>query len=205
MNTAINTVIFVLIFFFSAAAHAAEAPPQPDIGMLDKALIDGIRGWANTPVVHLTLEERNRKNATLDQAKIDALDKQWRAEREKSDQPLITAVLSSPLSGYLTRIQANSLGPYSELFVIDAKGLNAGQSAVTSDYWQGDEAKWQKTFPVGADAVFIDKPEFHKETGTWRAQINLTLAKAGQAIGAITVEVNMTELERRRVLKTAQN
>jgi hypothetical protein len=205
MNTAINTVIFVLFFFFSAAAHAAEAPPQPDIGMLDKALIDGIRGWANTPVVHLTLEERNRKNATLDQAKIDALDKQWRAEREKSDQPLITAVLSSPLSGYLTRIQANSLGLYSELFVIDAKGLNAGQSAVTSDYWQGDEAKWQKTFPVGADAVFIDKPEFHKETGTWRAQINLTLAKAGQAIGAITVEVNMTELERRRVLKTAQN
>jgi hypothetical protein len=205
MNTAINTVIFVLFFFFSAAAHAAEAPPQPDIGMLDKALIDGIRGWANTPVVHLTLEERNRKNATLDQAKIDALDKQWRAEREKSEQPLITAVLSSPLSGYLTRIQANSLGLYSELFVIDAKGLNAGQSAVTSDYWQGDEAKWQKTFPVGADAVFIDKPEFHKETGTWRAQINLTLAKAGQAIGAITVEVNMTELERRRVLKTAQN
>jgi hypothetical protein len=205
MHRAINTIVFVLFFSFSATAHAAEAPPQPDIGMLDKALIDGIRGWANTPVVHLTLDERNRKNASLDQAKIDALDKQWRAEREATDQPLITAVLSSPLSGYLTRIQANSLGLYSELFVIDAKGLNAGQSAITSDYWQGDEAKWQKTFPVGPDAVFIDKPEFHKETGTWRAQINLTLAKAGQPIGSITVEVNLTELERRLAFKTAQN
>jgi hypothetical protein len=205
MYRTINTIVFAIFFSFLATAHAAEAPPQPDIGMLDNALIDGIRGWANTPVVHLTLEERNRKNASLDQAKIDALDKRWRAEREATDQPLITAVLSSPLSGYLTRIQANSLGLYSELFVIDAKGLNAGQSAITSDYWQGDEAKWQKTFPVGPDAVFIDKPEFHKETGTWRAQINLTLAKAGQQIGSITVEVNLTELERRRAFKTAQN
>ena len=114
-------------------------------------------------------------------------------------------MLSSPLSGYLTRIQANSLGLYSEIFVIDAKGLNAGQSAITSDYWQGDEAKWQKTFKVGHDAVFIDDPEFNKETGTWRAQLNMTLAKDGNAIGSLTVEINLTELERRRNAQLAQN
>lgn len=205
MRRTINALLLFVFFYYSAAAHAADASTPPDIAMLDRALIDNIRIWANTPVVHLTLEERNRKNTSLDQAKIDALDKQWRAERESTDQPLITAVLSSPLSGYLTRIQANSLGLYSELFVIDAKGLNAGQSAVTSDYWQGDEAKWQKTFAVAPDAVFIDKPEFHKGTGTWRAQINLTLAKDGRAAGSITVEVNLTELERRRALQTAQN
>ncbi|MGD8332006.1 MAG: hypothetical protein PVJ49_21410, partial [Acidobacteriota bacterium] len=152
----------------------------------------------------LTLAERNRKNASVDQAKIDALDKQWRAERKVQDQPLITAVLSSPLSSYLTRIQARSLGLYSEIFVMDNKGLNAGQSSITSDYWQGDEAKFQKTYEVGPDAVFIDEPEYNKETGTWRAQLNMTLAKDGAAAGSLTVEINLTELERRRMLNLAQ-
>jgi len=175
------------------------------MSIVDETLIAEVRGWANSNVVYLTLADRNAKNVSLDEAKIDALDKQWRAERKTSDQPLITAVLSSPLSGYLTRIQANSLGLYSEIFVMDAKGLNAGQSAITSDYWQGDEAKWQKTFKVGHDAVFIDEPEFNKETGTWRAQLNMTLAKGQEPIGSVTVEINLTELERRRAAKLAQN
>jgi hypothetical protein len=34
-----------------------------------------------------------------------------------------------------------------------------GQSDVTSDYWQGDEGKWQKTFGTGdANAIFVDIP-----------------------------------------------
>lgn len=184
---------------------AADPGVPPSKSMIDDALISEVRGWAQSNVVFLTLEDRNKKNKDLDAAKIDALDKQWRAERKESDQPLITAVLSSPLSGYLTRIQANSLGLYTEIFVIDAKGLNAGQSAITSDYMQGDEAKWQKTFKVGHDAVFIDDPEFNKETGTWRAQLNLTLAKDNNAIGSLTVEINLTELERRRNAQLAQN
>ena len=156
-------------------------------------------------MVWLTLEERNRENASIDQAKIDALDKQWRAERKSTDQPLITAVLSNPLSGYLTRIQARSVGLYTEIFVIDNKGLNAGQGSITSDYWQGDEAKWQKTFLVGPDAVFIDKPEYEKQTGTWRAQVNMTLARDNKPVGSLTVEINLTELARRRALNLAQN
>lgn len=190
---------------FSSLSLAQDLSVPPSKSMIDDALISEVRGWANSNVVFLTLEDRNKKNKDLDAAKIDALDKQWRAERKESDQPLITAVLSSPLSGYLTRIQANSLGLYTEIFVIDAKGLNAGQSAITSDYMQGDEAKWLKTFKVGHDAIFIDDPEFNKETGTWRAQLNMTLAKGNEAIGSLTVEINLTELERRRNAKLAQN
>jgi hypothetical protein len=113
------------------------------------------------------------------------------------DQPLITAVLSSPLSNYLTRIQARSRGLYTEIFVMDAKGLNAGQSAITSDFWQGDEGKWQKTFQVGPEAIFIDEIEINEDTGTENAQVNLSIAQDGQVVGAITVEVNVTELRRR--------
>jgi hypothetical protein len=205
MRRALFTIVLSLFFLGHVAVHAAEAQQSPDMAIIGPAVIKDIRAWADKPVVWLTLAERNRANASIDQAKIDALDKQWRAERESTDQPLITGVLSNPLSGYLTRIQARSVGLYTEIFVIDAKGLNAGQGSITSDYWQGDEAKWQKTFLVAPDAVFIDKPEFDKKTGTWRAQVNMTLAQDNKAVGSITVEINLTELARRRALNLAQN
>jgi len=207
MKTFLTMAASAGLLFLSAAGTGFAADPStpPSLAMIDQALITKVREWSNSNVVHLTLSERNKKNASVDQAKIDALDKQWREERKKDDQPLITAVLSSPLSGYLTRIQARSLGLYTEIFVMDNKGLNAGQSSVTSDYWQGDEDKWQKTFLVGPDAVFIDKPEYDKTTGTWRAQLNMTLAKDQQPVGSVTVEINLTELERRHALSLVQN
>ena len=85
---------------------------------------------------------------------------------------------------------------------MDDRGLNAGQSAVTTDFYQGDEAKWQKTFPKGAGAVFVDEPEFHADSGTWRTQVNLSVEDADhRPIGAATFEVNLTELARRHAIK----
>lgn len=181
-----------LSLFWAGGASATD-----DEWLIRTYAIDAIREWANSPVVYLTLEASNARHAKLDQAGIDALDKQWRAEREKDDQPLITAVLSSPLSSYLTKIQARSRGLYMEIFVMDAKGLNAGQSSITSDFWQGDEDKWQKTFLVGPDAIFIDAVEVNEETGTDDVQVNMSIAKDGKVIGAIAVEINLTELRRR--------
>lgn len=194
---------FVLMLAVPVMPSAAEAQ-APSKDLVTAQLIESVRGFASVPVVRLTLAELNERQAGLDQAAIDALDKQWREEREADDQPLITAVLSSPLSGYLLRIQAGSAGLYTEVFVITAKGLNAGQSSITSDYWQADEAKFRKTFDVGPDAVFVDEPEFHEETATWRLQVNLTLTdEAGAKIGAITAELNLTELARRAAAKTS--
>lgn len=187
----LSAVAVFILTLCSLPVGAAETP-VPD------KLIQDIRAWVSSPVVLLTLDARNRRGKDLDEKTILDLDKQWRAERKAADQPLIAAVLSSPLSAYLTKIQAQSLGLYTEIFVMDAKGLNAGQSAVTSDYWQGDEAKFQKTFPVAADAVFIDAPEVSKETGTENVQVNMTIADGGKAAGAITVEINLTELRRRQ-------
>lgn len=182
--------IVSLSLFWSGTATADE-------WLIRDYLVDEVRQWSSSPVVLMTLEASNVRYAGISQAGIDALDQQWVAEREVEDQPLITAVLSSPLSSYLTRIQANSQGLFSAIFVMDAAGLNAGQSAITSDFWQGDEAKWQKTYQVGPDAVFIDEVEINEETGTEIAQLNLSIAQEGKVVGAITVDVNLTELRRR--------
>jgi hypothetical protein len=177
---------------------AQPAAPDP-AGLITPALLDDLRGLLKRDIVQVTVKAQNARLAAIDADAITALDKQWVAERKAPDKPLISATLSNPLSTYLLRMQARSLGLYSEVFIMDAKGLNVGQSSITSDYWQGDEAKWQKTFAVGADAVFVDEPEWHAETKTWRVQVNMAVpdASGGAPLGAATVEIKLTELQRR--------
>src|SRR3546814_2986977 len=122
---------------------AWAGPAAADEMLIRDYLVGEVRQWSSSPVVMMTLEASNALYLGLDQAGIQALDQQWVAEREVEDQPLITAVLSSPLSSYLTRIQADSQGLFTAIFVMDRSGINAGQSAITSDFWQGDEAKFQ--------------------------------------------------------------
>lgn len=179
----------------AGSAAAADAPSVRHL--ITQRLIDDFRAMLAVPVVTMSVQAQNERRAGLDQAGIDALDAQWRAERKADDQPLIAATLSSPASSYLTQVQAGSGGLYGALFVMDAYGLNVGQSAVTSDYWQGDEAKFSKTYPVAPDAVFIDEPEFDDDLKVWLVQVNLTLSENGKAIGAATVELNANELARR--------
>lgn len=179
-------------------AAAQGIAPDPH-RLITQAFIEQTRDWLANPIVSLSVEAQTAAYGALPQETIDALDTQWRTEREIADKPLISATLSSPLSNYLTRVQAGALGLYTEIFITDANGLNVGQSAITGDYWQGDEAKFTNTFPVGPDAVFIDEAEWDEDWQVWRAQLNMSIPnEAGtRAIGAATIEINLTELQRR--------
>lgn len=180
-----------------SAMAGAELPGDPNT-MITDAVIRDVREWLANPVVELSINSQNRLRKNMTQAEIDAADQQWRAEREAEDQPLVAAILTNPLSSYLTQIQARSGGLFAEIFVMDAVGLNVGQSSITSDFWQGDEGKFQNTYPKGPDAVFIDEAEYNEDSDTWRSQLNMTMSNAQrQPIGAVTIEVNLNELARR--------
>jgi len=190
-------LLFAVLVTTGSMTPALQAAEKIDSSVISKSVIADVRKWLARPVVFISIQAQNQKHSGLAQSEIISLDKQWRRERKESDQPLIAATLSNPLSSYLTQIQSASGGLFTEIFVMDQKGLNVGQSSVTSDYWQGDEGKFKKTFPISADAVFVDEAEFHKKSKTWRAQLNLTISKGGRGIGAATVEMNLTELARR--------
>jgi hypothetical protein len=195
----ISTALPILL----AGAVVLAAPERATAGgaLIDEADIDAMRAFVQVPVTVTTLRGLNPGHARLSEEEIVALDQAWRDQRETvGDRPLVAELMARPLSNYLLRKQAEAGGLYTEIFVVTEAGLNAGQSAVTSDFWQGDEDKFTRTFPEGADAVFVDEPELHMESGTMRQQINFTVAdpETGAPIGAATVEVNLTELARRR-------
>lgn len=192
------------LFAFLAVTLLAAAPSAggaPDARVLITATqLAEIREILDSPLVLRSIAAQNERLGALSAGDIKALDDQWKAEREADDKPLISMTLSNPLSSYLTRMQANSLGLYAAVFVMDQNGLNVGQSAITGDFWQGDEAKFQKTFEVGSDAVFIDEPEWLDDVGIWIAQVNLTVADptTGVPVGSATFDVSLTEIARRR-------
>ena len=80
---------------------------------------------------------------------------------------------------------------------MDKTGLNVGQGEPTSDYWQGDEAKWQETYLVGPDAVFIDDIDFDGSSGMFLAQVDAAIAdpETGEVIGAVTMGINIEALD----------
>lgn len=180
------------VFGFTAGAASANdfAPQIADV------LNNQVKAWLSDPVMIEAIKAQNAETAGLSDGDIDGLDKQWRAEAASGSGPLIDKVLANKLSAFLKDKKAASNGLFSEVFVMDAKGLNVGQSDVTSDYMQGDEGKWQKTYLVGPDAVFIDEVEFDDSSGQFQSQVNATVADpaTGQAIGAITIGINVEKL-----------
>jgi hypothetical protein len=154
-----------------------------------------IKKWAADPDIVAAVTAANTERAGYDQAKIDELDKQWRAEVGAAAHPLIDATTANPASAKLKAICDGQGGLVTEAFVMDAKGLNVGMCDATSDYWQGDEPKWQKTYSAGPDAVFVDDVEQDESTQKFQVQTSITVVDAsGKAIGAMTVGLDAESL-----------
>ncbi len=176
----------------ATAAYAAAPHEAP---MRDFAS-STVAGWISNSTVVEAIKAQNDKHANLSQDEIDKLDKQWRAETGSSDRPLIGAVLAKALSTFLIEAKNGTQGLVTEVFVMDNKGLNVGQSDVTSDYWQGDEAKWKKTFLAGPDGLFIGEVEQDESTQAFQSQLSMSIVDpaTGEVIGAITVGVDVDTL-----------
>ena len=175
----------------SAPAHADEFTPA-----LAKYLEDEISLWVNDPVLVEIVQAQNTAHHRLTQTEIEALDLQWQSEVGMADSPVISPVLQNPAADFLRERVTESGGIITEAFVMDERGLSAASSDVTSDMWQGDEAKFTETFGMGAGAVHISDVEFDESTQHYQGQISVTLLDpdTNEPVGALTVAVNAEAL-----------
>lgn len=162
------------------------------------AFIDAnVASWASDPHVIDAVRAQNAAHDGLTQDEIDRLDAIWRDEVGSSDTPTISSVLDNPLSDFLRAQVTNLKGSVTEVFVMDAHGLNVGASSTTSDYWQGDEAKFTETYGGGPDGRHFSEIEKDESTQTYQAQASFALADpdSGEVIGAMTVGINAAALQ----------
>ena len=81
---------------------------------------------------------------TQSQDEIDLVDTAWKAQ-DPAVLPRVDEVLDNSTAVYLRRIQ-RLFPEYLEIMLIDRKGCVVASADRTSDYWQGDERKWQTIF-----------------------------------------------------------
>ena len=183
--------VLAIGILFSFGSINAKADVKAELKSVAESKI---KTWSQNPKVIAAIKAQNKKHKSMAEAEIIKLDKKWRAETSTSDKPFINSVLANELSAFLKGVKKNAGGLFTEIFVMDNKGMNVGQSDITSDYWQGDEAKWKKTYLVGANAVHIGKVKKDESTQTFQSQVSLSISDGGKVIGAVTVGVNMDEL-----------
>lgn len=179
------TVAFVLMSTISANANELE--PQ-----MREFAATNVAEWVANPILIEAIRAQNNVSTGYSQADIDAMDQTWRAEIGSSNSTVIAPVMNNAASAFLQELVEDAGGVVTEIFVMDARGLNVAASDVTSDYWQGDEAKFTETYPKGAGAIHIGDMEFDESSQALQGQISMTVTDPGsnEVLGAITVGVN---------------
>ena len=159
---------------------------------LTKYVQTNVKPWLSDPVVVDSIKKQNIETAKLKDIDINKLDIVW---MDRSNKELIDSKMNNALSTFLTKKKEAANGVIFEIFVFDNRGLNVGQTDMTQDYNQGDEAKYWKSFQVGPNAIFVDK--VGKDKGRNVSQVSLTIKdpSTGKAIGAITVGIDVDKLK----------
>ncbi|MEJ6402950.1 type IV pili methyl-accepting chemotaxis transducer N-terminal domain-containing protein [Yoonia sp. 2307UL14-13] len=152
--------------------------------------------WLANPALIDAINAQNVAHTDLTEDQIIALDQTWRAEADAGGGPLITELLGGEVSAWLRDQQNATAGLVTEVFVMDNKGLNVAQSVETSDYWQGDEAKWQQTYGTEDGGLHISDVEFDDSTGFYQTQASMPIIDptTNEPIGAITFGINIQSL-----------
>jgi len=119
----------------------------------------------------------------------------WSSKKDKEFRAKHT---SSPAAVAIKDIQTGTAGVVSEFFVTDANGGNVVQTQITSDWFQGDEAKFKE--PASGSAIFADKPKRDETTGETGVHVSVPVFEAGpdgkkQLIGVAVVLVVIDKIK----------
>ena len=176
-----TTVLVALLF--AAASTAFAAAPQK---VLDLANGDLAKMGEDATIV-AAVKAQNAQGITMDQ--IKKLDEEWIATKKAGQKPaLMVEKMNNDCAKYLNGLKAKN-AYITEIFVTDNQGGNVCQTDPTSDYWQGDEAKFTKVFngaPIASDVEVDD--------GINVSQASVPVVDGGKHIGTITIGINVDKL-----------
>lgn len=130
------------------------------------------------------------------------LDRQWQALAPYSPSELADQLLSLPISRQLAQWQVTAAGLVSEVFLMDDTGAIIGLSQLTSDYWQGDEAKFQNLVNQPPDRLEISPMYFDDSSKRFQITVSraVNASANGNFIGAIAIGLDVE-----KALQAAKN
>jgi hypothetical protein len=143
---------------------------------------DQIVGWAASDRLARAASQQSAKPMSM--ARIHEIDREWQGGADP--EGLATALARNDCARALAAILVANPG-YGEAFVADSQGALVCMSRRTSDYWQGDEAKWSRSWAGGTGAVFVSKVAHDDSTGVDLMHISAPITSGGHLVGVLVV------------------
>lgn len=140
-----------------------------------------LRQWAHAPVLLAALKEQNAKQTSLDE--IKKIDEEWVAG---TNAAFVKSLQQNSVGKYLQdKVSASPI--YVEAFLCDRQGAVVGEYPGSTDYWQGDEDKFTKSFNGGDGKLFAGPIALDKSTDTISVQVSVPVKDANETIGVLVV------------------
>ena len=176
---------------FATTAATESNFSRYEIKNLLRTKISSIQDVVKNPELIREVKSHNDKNLSLQSIlKIDA---QWKASNQLS--PVKTTMYTGKTCHYLKALVEFDNSIFSEIFLTDNQGANICAWPLTSDYWQGDEAKWSQAFNHGKGDIYIGNLEFDTSSNTNAIQISVPVMEKGKAIGVLVAGIKLTYLQ----------
>jgi hypothetical protein len=179
--------LFIALLLVSPFSYAELSQEQ-----LQKVLaprIEGLKFLTKNGMLLDSIRQQNREGMSLE--KIKEIDEEWKA----GNSPLIAELQENKPGSFLKNIIIQQADVYNEAFLTDAQGANVAAFPATSDYWQGDEAKFTKAFNGGSGKVFIGKVAYDESTKANAVQISVPMEYNNETIGVLVIGVKVSVLE----------
>ncbi|MBV2129031.1 hypothetical protein [Arsukibacterium indicum] len=136
------------------------------------------------------IQAQNALQQTTDA--IKQYDELWVTEQDQQTSELADSMLASTLSKMLAQWQQNFHGIVTEVIVTDSQGANVAISALTSDYWQGDEAKFLSIFEQPRP-FYLGPVEYDQSSRRFLTHLSMPVLQQQQHIGTIIVGINIEQ------------
>lgn len=174
---------------WSVPAHGAT--DELALANADGALKDRIRVIRHIAMNLSIVSAVKRQNAEqLSLEVIKKRDEEWKQSKNVLT-PLKRQLMQGQAGEFLRRIVQAPNSRFNEVFLTDNQGANVAVYPPTSDYWQGDEEKWSRSFNQGQGQVYIGPVEKDESTQTKAVQISVPVLDHGKTIGVLVVGVKV--------------
>ena len=171
-----------LVFIFVGSAMAGPAP-QKVVDLANGALAE----LGKDKVVVKEVRLQNADAMGINQ--IKAIDTEWIAAKKAGQKlPIMMEKLGNTCAKRLNELMAQHAF-ITEIFVTDNQGANVGQTAMTGDYWQGDEAKFKDVYKKG---VLVGEVEV--DDGKNIAQVSVPVIMGKRHVGTMTIGVDVDKV-----------
>jgi len=173
---------------FYCSIHAWKDGLSDPMKTRIRECIEPIEIMASNPLLIAAIQQNNAQNT--DHSKILEIDEAWIANGQGD---LAESLQSSDTGRFLTRHVADSKGSYTEAILCDQTGAIVALHPRSSDYWQGDEAKFTAAFNNGQGRVHVDDLTYDQSTFSYSVHVSVPVIDNSQTIGVLIMGIRQTK------------